>query len=153
MIKRLILLITCSFIIFVGWCNNLWTINKKINIKSPIKEILLKSWTYSLNCKSNYYSSIIINDKDESYINVSEWHDFFELSINWGNAIFNDSEYKVIQDDSKYLILTNHSSYNWKIENIFLQKSSWIGYYTKTNEFILSNSPISDTYILSCTEI
>lgn len=128
--------------------------DKEIIINKPANSIISKKWNYSLDCKTKYFTNTIIEWSliNKSYIKTSEWHEKVVLYVNNNTAKFFGADFSIIQDDEWFLIINRNYQPSWLTETITVNKNSWIWFDIKTLWFWLSWAPVSDTYILSCSE-
>lgn len=131
------------------------SVSKTIKIEKPIEYNISKVNNYSLDCKTEYYTSILIGGDliDETYIKVKEWHERDTLYIEWRKAKFFGSDFEVMQDNQLSLIILRNYTPSGLTEIVTINKETGIGFDTKTLASSISWGPNSDTYILSCSEI
>jgi hypothetical protein len=127
-----------------------------IPIVKPIENKITKNGEYALDCKSKYYTTSMIGGDglvNDSYIEVSEWHEQNTMYVTNESAKFFGATYQVIQDDNSSLVIMRHYAPSWLTETVSIDKNSWIGFDVKTLTAGLSGRPNSDTFILTCSQV
>lgn len=155
--KKLLFILPILFSLLLVWCNKTsnWNIGDQINIQKPIASPISKQWKYSLDCSTKYYTNTNIGGEivQDSFIKTSEWHERNTLYVDGEEANFFGADYQVIQDDKLFLIIMRHYWISGLTEVVSINKESGIGFDVKTLAFWFSWAPVSDTYILSCSEV
>lgn len=148
------LLVSCLLCsIILSWCYS--KTSQEISIDKPIEMNISKQGNYSLDCKTKNYTSILIGWEliKESTIRIQEWHERDTLYVEWNTAKFFGADYVVIQDDSSTLIIMRNYEPSWLSEIVTINKTTGIGFDTKTLSSGISGWPNTDTYLISCVEV
>lgn len=146
------------FLIITAWYidSSRFKLGKNISIKEPTGGYITKQGKYALDCKTTNYTSIQIGDKTintNSYIKISKGTERDTLYVNGNTAKFFGADYGVIQDNELYLIIVRQYPLSGLTETVSINKTTGVGFDTKTLTSGITGNPNTDTYILSCVEI
>ena len=155
MIKAGILVI---FLVIAIWYidSKRFKLGKEIIINNPPESYIVRQGNYTLDCKTTNYTSIQIGDKiifKNTYAKISKGSERDTLYISGNTAKFFGADYAVIQDNGVHLIMVRQYPPSGLTETVSINKTTGIGFDTKTLTSGISGGPNTDTYILSCVEI
>ncbi len=130
-------------------------LGRKMFIEKPLINKITKNNYYSLDCKMVYYTDVTIGGRvmKDSYIKISKDDEKAVLYVSGKTAKYFGADYTVLLDNSSYLIIMRMYGISGLTETVSINKNSGIGMDVKTLTFGASGQPVSDTYVLTCSQI
>lgn len=145
--------ITVGLLLLLTGCSSN-PLNQTIPFETPSGSSITESGDYSLNCTTGYFTSVFLSGPiiADSYIKIAQGSELETLNVSGSNAQFIGTDYTVLQDDVQSLVIMRHFEPSGLTEIVSINKSTGVGFDTKTLASGASGNPNSDTYILKCTE-